>query len=166
MYIILQHCKVSGYNYFFLQCNAIRSEQFKNIFEFLSYLWKRVHPTRWKIKKSWNNAVFCYHERNPKITYTHIYLTFSWCIRLDGNIILINNYQFNQRPLFADDILIFLGNEFELRTRRDQLYTVWCNQMGIVFEMSSWTALTWYIVTAFKTKHMKRESFGIFTMKT
>ena len=34
--------------------------------------------------------------------------------------------------------------------------------MGIVFaEMSSWTALAWYIVmkTAFKTKSMKSESF-------
>ena len=40
--------------------------------------------------------------------------------------------------------------------------------METVFaEMSSWTALTWYEVTktAFKTKNIKRESFGIFIMK-
>ena len=40
--------------------------------------------------------------------------------------------------------------------------------MGTVFaDMSSWTALTWYTVmtTASKTKNMKSESFGIFTIK-
>ena len=40
--------------------------------------------------------------------------------------------------------------------------------MGTVFaEMSSWTVLTWYTVrkTAFKTKNMKSEYFGISIMK-
>ena len=40
--------------------------------------------------------------------------------------------------------------------------------MGTVFaDTSSWTALTWYIMTktALKTKNMKKESFGIFIMK-
>ena len=34
-------------------------------------------------------------------------------------------------------------------------------------EMSSWKSLTWYTVmkTAFKTKNMKNESFGIFIIK-
>ena len=40
--------------------------------------------------------------------------------------------------------------------------------MGKVFaEMSSWTALAWYTVmkTAFRTKSIKRDSFGNFIMK-
>ena len=40
--------------------------------------------------------------------------------------------------------------------------------MGTVFaEMSSWIALTWYTVmkTAFNTKNMKSESYGIFIVK-
>ena len=40
--------------------------------------------------------------------------------------------------------------------------------MGTVFEeMSSWTALIWYTVmkTAFRSKNMKSESFGIFIRK-
>ena len=40
--------------------------------------------------------------------------------------------------------------------------------MGTVYaEMLSWKALTWYIVmkTAFMTKNMESESFGIFIIK-